>query len=98
MSYIVLGHDRAKGTTLVLDTTDLVVESLSREKLNKALSYKLQLFDFYKSNSIFGIRTRGTSYKLYIHGYDRAIYSGNFPSRNNRGDLFDIDIKVHGFG
>lgn len=98
MSFVVLWRSKDTGDVSVLDTADLTVETVSGDAVNHAKYEGLDVVNYNKTHSIFGISTDKNSYELFIHDYPNAIYKGEFPSSCDRGDLFDHTIKVTDFG
>lgn len=96
MSYLYLG--KTKHGHCILDTTDLVTDTLTDTELNKIRDMRIQVRKFNKQTAQLGVETIDNKYSIYINGYPNPIYNGEFPTQCNRNDIFGFDIKVADVG
>lgn len=97
MSFIVLGKNK-DNKTYILDTDDLVTDLVSDKEIKNALNMGITFLKFSKSTFGIGVTSKENRYGIYVSGYDKPIYIGEFPNRNNRNDLFGFEIKLADFG
>ena len=92
MSYVVLGKN-SNSDFFILDTDDLVTDVFSKSEFK---NLKQKGIDFTNTLNI-GLTAKNNIYQLFISGYNRILYRGEFPLRSKRNNLFDFNIKLSGF-
>lgn len=97
MSFIILGRSK-KGETYVLDTEDLVTDTLTEGELKGVVGLGFKLVVASKENLNIGIISDKNNYQVYINGCNTPIFSGQFPEHNYRNDLFAYEIKLASCG
>ena len=96
MSFIYLG--KIKQGHCIIDTEDLVTDIFSDKEIRRIKDKGVPVKEFAKTDLRIGIQSYNNSYELYYYGVDRPIYSGCFPSKNKRNDLFAYEIKLVDIG
>ena len=93
MSFFYLGKTK-EGRTLVVDTDDMVTESFSEKDVERIKALKIPVNPFNISTANIGLERSDNKYAIYIDGWDRPIYKGEFPTSCRRNDITSFDIKL----
>lgn len=97
MSFFYLGKTKS-GRALVVDTEDMVTESFSAKEVEHIKSLKIPVKPFNMNTANIGLEYSENKYAIYIEGWDRPIYQGEFPTSCRRNNIVSFDIKLDTVG
>lgn len=93
MAFIVLG--KIKDNYRVLDTEDLVIEDVSKSRMDSAKKLGLKFHKISALSSQLGIEVDDDySYRVFLNGSELEVCRGSFPKENDRNILVGTDIHM----
>ena len=76
----------------ILDTEDLVTDLLTLDEGKHCSNLGFKIAKFEKSSVV--LKTNENRFEISIFGSNKVLYSGKFPTHNDRNDFFGMDIHI----